>query len=135
MLEMRMTVMDDLSEKSETQAATPTRTPLKLRTVLAEIAEHACEPGFSAMSIAEKYGVTEREVRRLLKKTGKSFSDHKMRRRLERARALLVDPTAAHLAVPDIALRVGFSDPESFDANYRRRFGVAPKAAREGKGA
>ena len=40
------------------------------------------------------------------------------------------DPAAAHLAVPDIALRVGFSDPESFDANYRRRFGVEPEAAR-----
>ena len=124
------TVMDDLTKKAEAQEATPARTPLKLRTVLAEIAEHACEPGFSAMSVAEKYSVTEREVRRLLKKTGKSFSDHKLRRRLERARDLLGDPAAAHLAVPDIALRVGFSDPESFDANYRRRFGVEPEAAR-----
>jgi len=130
MLMQGKTVMDDLTKKAEAQEATPARTPLKLRTVLAEIAEHACEPGFSAMSVAEKYGVTEREVRRLLKKTGKSFSDHKLRRRLERARDLLGDPAAAHLAVPDIALRVGFSDPESFDANYRRRFGVEPEAAR-----
>ncbi|ARN82951.1 helix-turn-helix domain-containing protein [Methylocystis bryophila] len=122
--------MDDASGDGEPQAITPAQAPFKLRTVLAEIAEHACEPGFSAMAIAEKYGVTEREVRRLLKKTGKSFSDHKLRRRLERARALLGDPAQAHLAVPEIALRVGFSDTESFDANYRRRFGVAPEAAR-----
>jgi transcriptional regulator GlxA family with amidase domain len=122
--------MDDPMTKAEAPEPAPERTPLKLRTVLAEIAEHACEPGFSAMGVAEKYGVTEREVRRLLKKTGKSFSDHKLRRRLERARDLLIDPATAHLAVPDIALRVGFSDPESFDANYRRRFGVEPKAAR-----
>jgi transcriptional regulator GlxA family with amidase domain len=121
-------VMDDLTEDADAQE--PARTPLKLRMVLTEIAEHACEPGFSAMSVAEKYGVTEREVRRLLKKTGKSFSDDKLRRRLERARDLLGDPTTAHLAVPDIALRVGFSDAESFDANYRRRFGVEPKASR-----
>jgi transcriptional regulator GlxA family with amidase domain len=135
MLLMGKANMTDLSENGEAQAMRLAREPLKLRTVLAEIAEHACETGFSAMSIAEKYGVTEREVRRLLKKTGKSFSDHKMRRRLERARALLGDPAAAHLAVPDIALRVGFSDPESFDASYRRRFGVAPKAARGEHGA
>ena len=127
--------MNDLSENCEAQATMLKQSPLKLRTVLAEIAEHACEPGFSAMSIAEKYGVTEREVRRLLKKTGKNFSDHKLRRRLERARDLLGDPAAAHLAVPDIALRVGFSDWESFDASYRRRFGVAPKAARGENGA
>ena len=127
--------MNDLAENREAQTSTPGQAPLKLRTVLAEIAEHACEPGFSAMAVAEKYGVTEREVRRLLKKTGKSFSDHKLRRRLERARALLGDPTAAHLAVSDIALRVGFSDSESFDASYRRRFGVAPRAARGEKGA
>ena len=130
MLVMGKTFMKDLCKESETPAQTPTRAPLKLRTVLAEITEHACEPGFSAMSIAQKYGVTEREVRRLLKKTGKSFSDHKLRRRLERARDLLCDPAAAHLAVPDIALRVGFSDPESFDLNYRRRFGMGPNAAR-----
>ena len=130
MMVMGKAVMNDISEKDEAQATTLTQTPLKLRTVLAEIAEHACEPGFSAMTIAEKYGVTEREVRRLLKKTGKSFSDHKLRRRLERARALLGDPAAAHLAVPDIALRVGFSDPESFDSNFRRRFGVSPETAR-----
>jgi transcriptional regulator GlxA family with amidase domain len=133
MLVMGKTVMTDLSENVEAQGATPAPAPLKLRTVLAEIAEHACEPGFSAMAIAEKYGVSEREVRRLLKKTGKSFSDHKLRRRLERARALLGDPAAAHLAVPEIALRVGFSDLESFDANYRRRFGVSPEAARRAK--
>lgn len=130
---MGKAVMNDLSKDIETPNAAPGQTPLKLRTVLAEIAEHACEPGFSAMAIAEKYGVSEREVRRLLKKTGKSFSDHKLRRRLERARSLLGDPAAAHLAVPEIALRVGFSDLESFDANYRRRFGVAPEAARRPK--
>ena len=135
MLVMGKTFMNDSFEKGETPASTPTKAPLKLRTVLAEICEHACEPGFSAMSIAEKYGVTEREVRRLLKKTGKSFSDHKLKRRLERARDLLGDPAAAHLAVPDIALRVGFSDAESFDANYRRRFGISPKAARGENGA
>jgi transcriptional regulator GlxA family with amidase domain len=129
------TVMDHSTKKDERQEEAPERAPLKLRTVLAEIAEHACEPGFSAMSVAEKYGVTEREVRRLLKKTGKSFSDHKLRRRLERARDMLGDPSTAHLAVPDIALRVGFSDPESFDSNYRRRFGVEPKAARGESGA
>ena len=87
MLLMRKAIMTDLFENGEAQATTPMQEPLKLRTVLAEIAVHACEPGFSAMAIAEKYGVTEREVRRLLKKTGKSFSDHKLRRRLERARA------------------------------------------------
>ena len=127
---MGKAAMNELSENREAQATTLGQAPLKLRTVLAEIAEHACEPGFSAMAIAEKYGVTEREVRRLLKKTGKSFSDHKLRRRLERARALLGDPAAAHLAVPEIALRVGFSDTASFDAIFRRRFGVAPEAAR-----
>ena len=129
---MGKAAMNELSENREAQTTTLGQAPLKLRTVLAEIAEHACEPGFSAMSIAAKYGVTERQVRRLLKKTGKSFSDPKLRRRLERARELLGDPAVAHLAVPDIALRVGFSDPESFDASYRRRFGVAPKAVRRG---
>ena len=105
--------MTDLFENGEAQATTPTQEPLKLRTVLAEIAEHACEPGFSAMAIAEKYGVTEREVRRLLKKTGKSFSDHKLRRRLERARcsAILpprispcrISPCASASAIPRVS--------------------------------
>ncbi len=133
MLALGKAVMNDLSENVEAQGVAAAPTPLKLRTVLAEIAEHACEPGFSAMAVAEKYGVTEREVRRLLKKTGKSFSDHKLRRRLERARALLEDPAAAQLAVQEIALRAGFSDLASFDVNYRQRFGVAPDAARRRK--
>jgi hypothetical protein len=52
MLLMGKAIMNDLSGNGEAQATTLARTPLKLRTVLAEIAEHACEPGFSAMSIA-----------------------------------------------------------------------------------
>jgi len=121
--------MCDTTQNVEAQSATGARTPLKLRTILAEIAEHACEPGFSALMIAEKYGVTEKEVRRLLRKTGKSFSEHKLRRRLERAHALLADP-ANDLGVADVALRSGFSDFESFDLSYRRRFGMAPEATR-----
>jgi transcriptional regulator GlxA family with amidase domain len=127
--------MADLDESIlhiEAQTSAPQRKPLKLRTILNELAEHACEPGFNAMTVAQKFGVTEREVRRLLKKTGKSFSDHKLKYRLARARALLDDPDAAHLAVREIALRVGFSDLESFHSCYRRRFGVAPEAARRG---
>ena len=127
--------MTDLFENGEAQATTPTQEPLKLRTVLAEIAEHACEPGFSAMAIAEKYGVTEREVRRLLKKTGKSFSDRQVEAQA-RARA-----RAARRSYRGASRRAGYRPARrlqqfgSFDASYRRQFGVAPKAARGENGA
>jgi len=66
----------------------------------------------------------------LLEEAGKSFTEHLVERRLERAFSLLSDPRHLHLAIIDIAFAVGFGDVSHFNCVFRRRFGETPSGIR-----
>jgi AraC-like DNA-binding protein len=100
------------------------------RAILEEIAAHACEPGFCSAVVAEKLQISERYVRKLLRATGKSFSQQRLMHRLDRARALLTDPGLARLSVTDLSQAAGFGDVSHFNRCFRRRFGVTPTSVR-----
>lgn len=102
----------------------------RLHAIISEIAKYACEPGFCPEQVARKLGVTDRYVRLLLEETGKTFSERRLERRLDRAFRLLTDPTLAHRSVTDIALMVGFNAMSHFNRSFRRRFGDTPTGAR-----
>lgn len=102
----------------------------RLHAVLDEIAKHAREPGFSVEQVARKLGVTDRYVRLLLEETGKTFSEHRLERRLDRALQLLTDPVLAQRSVTDIALMAGFNEISHFNRSFRRRFGDTPTGVR-----
>jgi transcriptional regulator GlxA family with amidase domain len=65
-------------------------------------------------------------VQKLLKETGKSFTEHIARCRLERAFAMLTDPRHLHLAIIDIAFAVGFGEFSHFNRMFHKRFGETP---------
>ena len=68
-------------------------------------------------------GLSRRYVQQLLEETGKSFIEHLLERRLERAFAMLSDRRCLHLAIIDIAFASGFRDVSHFNRVFRRRFG------------
>ena len=103
------------------------------RAILEEIAAHACEPAFCSPLVAEKLQISERYVRKLLQATGKTFSQHRLERRLERARALLADRGLAHINVTDLAQAAGFGDVSHFNRCFRQNFGVTPTSVRPPK--
>ena len=52
-----------------------------------------------------------------------------MRRRIDRARELLLDPA---ISVSEVARAVGFGDPFLFSARFRAHTGTSPSAFRRG---
>jgi AraC-like DNA-binding protein len=94
--------------------------------VLDYIASHFCDPNLSGSSLAEKLGISQRYLQRLLETTGKTFTEHVNELRLDRAFSLLAKMDA-NKRVSNIALDVGYSDLTTFYTHFKSRFGDTPK--------
>jgi Helix-turn-helix domain len=62
--------------------------------------------------------------------SGRTFSEHLLERRLERAHRVLRDPRLVYRKISEIAPDAGFSDLSHFNRSFRRRFGETPTQAR-----
>jgi AraC-like DNA-binding protein len=99
--------------------------------ILREIAARAVDPGLNADAVARRLGVTPRYLRLLLEQTGRSFSEHVLAKRLERAIELLCEPRGEGPKVAEVAFACGFGDLSYFNRAFRRHFGETPSDARE----
>jgi AraC-like DNA-binding protein len=102
----------------------------RLRAILTEVARRFSDPDFDLDNVAGALGLSRRYVQQLLEETGKSFTEHLVERRLERAFAMLTDRRCLHLAIIDIAFAAGFGDVSHFNRMFRRRFGETPSGVR-----
>ncbi|MEU5153777.1 AraC family transcriptional regulator [Glycomyces sp. NPDC021274] len=95
---------------------------------LAYIEEHL--PGqFTVPEIAAAVGLSHNHLTRLFHAaTGTTVVAHIRRRRLERARHLLLEST---LSIPAVAAAVGIADLQAFNKACRRELGASPRAVRE----
>lgn len=87
------------------------------------------DPGLTVARAAHELGMSRRWLQAQFD-PGEGFADALARRRLEAGLSLLRDPAADHLTVTEIAFAVGFNDLSTFHRRFRRRFGIAPGAAR-----
>jgi AraC-like DNA-binding protein len=102
----------------------------RLAAILRTILQQSADLSLSAGTIAAQMGITPRYVHLLLEETGRSFTQHVLERRLERAAALLRDPRRLGRRIADIALESGFADLSQFNRAFRRRFGDTPSGIR-----
>jgi AraC-like DNA-binding protein len=102
----------------------------RLRAILTEVARRFSDPDFDLDNVAGALGLSRRYVQQLLEETGKSFTEHLVERRLERAFTILNDRRCLHLAIIDIAFAAGFGDVSHFNRVFRRRFGETPSGVR-----
>jgi AraC-like DNA-binding protein len=98
--------------------------------VLRAISTQLTDPGLSAATIAAQLGVTPRYVHLLLEQSGRTFSQHVLQGRLEKAEQHLSDDTGQCRRIADIALEAGFSDLSYFNRTFRRHFGDTPTGIR-----
>jgi AraC-like DNA-binding protein len=105
-------------------------TAARQHAVLDGIAKHCAEPGLDPAGMAQRLGVSVRYLHRLLEPTGRSFAEHLLKARLDRAAALLRNPDFAHLRIAEIAAKAGFSDISHFNRSFRRAFGDVPIGVR-----
>jgi AraC family transcriptional regulator len=82
----------------------------------------------SLAELAALVGLSPTHFARAFKRSfGESPGRYQLRRRIERAKALLADPTRS---VTEIALACGFEFPGNFSAAFRKLTGVAPSEFR-----
>ncbi|WP_145927937.1 AraC family transcriptional regulator [Bradyrhizobium neotropicale] len=102
----------------------------RVAAIYRELEQHAGEADFSLPALGRRLGITPRYVQRLLSEMGTSFTEEVTRRRLNRARDMLVSPRYRRLNVTDIALECGFSSVSHFHRLFQREFGTTPGALR-----
>jgi AraC family transcriptional activator of tynA and feaB len=82
------------------------------------------KPGLRVADVAAAARLSERYVHILFSRTGTSFADHVMRRRLDAIAADLRDPSHRSRAIGDIAFDWGFADLSHFARRFKQRFGM-----------
>ncbi len=83
--------------------------------------------------IAERFGLSVRQVQRLFQSQGTTVARWLLGQRLERCAEALADPVHANLTIGDIAQHWGFSDLSYFSRCFSRRYGVQPGQFREAR--
>ncbi|MEU5042349.1 AraC family transcriptional regulator [Streptomyces griseorubiginosus] len=102
-----------------------------LRTAVAYIEEHLAGP-LTVPAVARAAGVSHTHLTRLFREdTGRTVVAYIRRRRMDRARHLLV---ASTLAIPAVAATVGVPDLQAFNKACRKELGASPRAVREQNG-
>ena len=96
--------------------------------ILAFIEQHLTDCELNTAAIATATGHPVRTIQDIFSRMGTTPTEHIVRRRLERARALLKDDQS--LSITDIALQVGFNSSNYFSRLFRQRFGQNPRSMR-----
>jgi AraC family transcriptional activator of tynA and feaB len=107
----------------------PVRTSLGVQEISDYIDAQLSRPELAPREIAEYFNVSLRQLYRISAVEGCTPAALIWRRRLDRARVLLQQPST-RAPITEIALSCGFKDGAHFSRSYRRTFGEAPRAAR-----
>lgn len=127
-LHIRDLALHALGVRGDTQALVRERGVQAARqsALIAEINRCAAERGLDPTRVAAQLGVSVRYLHKLLEPTGRTFAEHLLSCRLDRAAAMLRDPRSAHLRIGEIASQSGFGEISHFNRSFRRAFSDTP---------
>lgn len=91
------------------------------------------EPGLSVATVAAAVGISPRYVHKLMAKSGNTFTNYVIERRLDGAARDFADTRLAGRGIGEIAFDWGFSDLSHFTRRFRQRFGCRPRDWRDGR--
>ena len=96
------------------------------------VAENYCDPNISLISTARHVGMSAAHFSTVFSQAmGRSFINYLTAMRLERAKQLL---TSTNMKLSDIALEIGYNEPNYFSHVFRKAEGMTPKEYRNSKG-
>jgi AraC-like DNA-binding protein len=95
------------------------------------IEAHLADPDLSPAAVAAAQHISLRYLHRLFEDTGDGVAGLVRRRRLDRARRDLLDPTLLDRPVAAVGARWGFSDPAHFNRAFKAAFGLPPGGFRQ----
>ncbi|MBQ9031468.1 MAG: helix-turn-helix domain-containing protein [Parasporobacterium sp.] len=91
----------------------------------AYVREHFCDPNLSLISTAEHVGMSSAHFSTLFsQQQGQTFISYLTQLRVERAKEMLLSTS---LKLADIALEVGYNEPNYFSHVFRKVTGMTPK--------
>jgi AraC-like DNA-binding protein len=100
------------------------------RRVLDFIAANYAVEDLTAEDIARRCGISERYLHKLFHDSERPVMERLKELRLQKARAMLVNPALSSLPISEVAYRNGFRSLSSFSRAFRVRFGDAPTRLR-----
>jgi len=98
----------------------------RLDLVKAEILEKLDRADLTIDAVARANGLTTRQAQRMFASSGTTFTDFVLEQRLLLSRRLLLQESARHRKISDIAFTVGFNDLSYFHRSFKKRFGFTP---------
>jgi AraC family transcriptional activator of tynA and feaB len=104
--------------------------PVLLSMMLDHIDRHSDDPDLGAVTLAAKFRCSERYVHRLFASTGRSVGEHVNEKRVVACTRKLLDSSAAHKTIAEIAFAAGFRDISHFNRLFKRCNGLAPREFR-----
>ena len=97
----------------------------RLDMMKAEAIDRLDQSGLTIESIAHGNGISARQAQRLFARSGQTFSEFVLDRRLSLARRLLGE-SGRPRKISDVAFACGFGDLSYFNRTFKRRFGASP---------
>jgi AraC-like DNA-binding protein len=102
----------------------------RLLAIKADIEANLTDIGLDVAALAARQGVSARYVHKLFEAEDTTCAGYLLRRRLQRAHRLLVDPRIDSRTISAIAFDVGFGDLSSFNRAFRRAYAATPSEVR-----
>jgi AraC-like DNA-binding protein len=102
----------------------------RLYAIKADILRNLTEQRMSPKWIADRNGISSRQLYRLFEREGVSFAAFVLERRLESAHDMMLSPRFAALSIAEIAVQAGFNDVSYFNRRFRAKFTMTPSRVR-----
>ncbi len=119
---------DHVKQQPVTSEGAVRALPPRLRSIIANRIEESLDEALSVEDLAHAAGISRHHFSRRFKRTfGVNPQNYIRSRRMERAKALLMD---FDMTVLDVANAVGYSNPGHFSAAFRAHTGVTPREFR-----
>jgi AraC-like DNA-binding protein len=103
----------------------------RLELIQAQVLQRLTDTDLTTGSVAQRAGLTPKQVQRLFATTGVTFAEFVLERRLLLARRLLSGAGGRREKIGAIAHDAGFGDLSYFNRSFRRRFGMTPSEWRD----
>jgi AraC-like DNA-binding protein len=101
----------------------------RLAAIEAYLDANFADPGLSPSSAAAQFGISVRYLDKLFRRTGRSFMEALLQRRLSACCAMLAEHERKR-PIAEIARRAGFGSLTQFNRRFRAAYGITPRAWR-----
>jgi AraC-like DNA-binding protein len=100
---------------------------LSLCRVKSFVEQHLDNPSLDTAMVTQGVRLSPRYTNQLFEDEATSLMRYIWKRRLERCRNDMLDPSQYGRRVYDIAIRWGFNDPSHFSRAFKKQFGMSPR--------